>query len=212
MIKQTKISVIFLFLSLNLYSHYCDHTYKFIDSLEEYSFVGMVKYIGNDTILINSTSYYSSIDLKYRITAVVEILHQYKGNYKKNTIRIFNEEILGYYEPLRFQNPNDTLVIKAHSHNMIERFDLPLTSIYNEEKILSLSICSENQLKLSNGQINGWITKNKNHNSYKRRKFLHKLTFGLLNPKQSNNKPLQSWNIRKFQQKIYRRLNKNSEI
>lgn len=146
-------------------------SWRFMDRVNNYPFVGMVEVIGKDTI----TSKYDSYT-----TTKVKVLQQYKGQFIGNEINIIDAKGFEYFVSLNYQNIGDKFIIKASplSSNSYE---------YNKTNkklnIIKLGLCDTNTLWIKNNTVNGDITINKMRVKYFWSGLLKKITFGLIDLK-----------------------------
>ncbi len=179
---KKSLTFIFIIISINFaFGCTCAKgTYRFVDHIAKYSFVGLVEVIGKDTIngesIDNSKPFAQSNDYAF---TVVKIINQYSGRYVGKEIKIIDSKGFECFTRLGFKNFGDKFIVKGFIADVNEY----IYSVENQKPkkdILVLSLCDMNRLYVDGNEVTGWITVNKSNRWWVWTMFLKKITFGLI--------------------------------
>ena len=180
-----------------LSDYYCvSETYRFIDDLNDYSYVARVKYIEKDSAS-PKVSRFASFH-KY------ELIDKYKGPDTGDSIIIAGGtglNCLGDHPSPRVKGKE--FIIKAN-FELRDKYESDFDRMMSgrEELLLIFELCHENHLRIDNGIVYGNITKNKYQRSYRFNKFLKDISFGLIKRSSDKESYLQEMKMRKVERII----------
>jgi len=189
-------------LSEELSDCYCvSETYRFIDDLNDYSYVARVKYIEKDSAS-PKVSRFASFQ-KY------ELIDKYKGPDIGDSL-IIAGDFAGHYCLGNHPSPRvkgQEFIIKANFEsrdNYESDFDAMMSG--RKQLLLVFRGCDENHLRINNGIVYGNITKNKYQRSYRFNKFLKDISFDLIKRSSDKESYLQEMKMRKVERIIKSRI------
>jgi hypothetical protein len=132
-------------------------TYKFVDGLNQYSFIGMVEVVGFDNL--------KDHDYDWSFT-IVKVLQEYHGNKSNDTLYIPSGDGGSCHVSIKDRGLGNRFILKGDLQNRLEweinwkDFENPPNIIQNDMSVLVLSLCDENTLCIKDEKVVGNITHN----------------------------------------------------
>lgn len=207
------VPILFILLSTQTHCFACQcqkSTYRFVDNLHKYHFVGLVEVIGRDTVVKSQDDY---------TFTKVRIINQYHGDFVGHNLSIVEAKGFECITRLETNRIGDKAIIKgfyAEAGEYLSAYDVNTNQVERrklESPVLILSLCDKNQLYVNGDTVKGYITKNKPNAKVQRGRTLHKLSFGLISTRAfkrggySHSEGLQEYTLAQVTRIIRRRIN-----
>ena len=181
-----------------------DPTYRFVDNLDQFSFVGRIKFIAEEP----SSDNYSRTGRFNKF----EIIENYNASGLGGEVTIISCDGLNTLGCLDYPlTPNQEYIVKTYCstrNNYESNYLDPMDENSNVDFVLVMPPCSENVLKIEGETAIGNFDDNKYRRKYRTNHFLKKLSFGLVKYKKyESDKLMQTKSLETVERKIKNILN-----
>lgn len=164
------VAILFInLIPLSIYGCQCQGenvTYRFVDDLINYEFIGVVEILGKDTVRGDYNS--------YSLTKV-KVITQFSKKYSGQELEIIDAKGSECFVRLWYKDIGDKVAIKGYFGGLLNQLNIPDSL---DRKVLYLDLCDKNQLRIKNNKVYGNITVNKFQRRWKWNEFVKKLSFG----------------------------------